>query len=393
MGYECGSYLPMPTLTMRQQRAATDRRRTRKVVLAIVGSLLLHGLLLLVLGWVLPHWPRNHLKGKPLAPLRLTLLPPTETPPAGPDAQKDQEYMRTLDEQKTEEKVKDPNFISDKDTLAASDQPATGDKPLPDQEGKKVPTFDFDTRNYRPGKEAQDAASAAQAAPAQPRTVEQKPEAPSPTATPLPKKSRPRKNPTAQATPPPDADLAAPKAEPSASPEPPAPTPEKPDTEEGNTPPPPTQRQSRNQPTVPGNPTLVPNPGLPKTPGYQPQTIQSKITGNINNRGRSAVQAIGTPMGRYIKSVQDAVGALWYYRVDEKTGVLSDEQVKINFHVDRTGKAVRVHVVDGNHNGALASVSTGSILDADIPPIPPEVASMLAGGELDMDLSFNYTIY
>lgn len=387
----------MPTLITRPSRAAAStaarRRRTRKIALAIVGSLLVHGLLIVGLGWVLPHWPKSHLKGKPLGPITVTILPstePTPTPSPGTAAQNSPEYMRTLDDQKADETPKDPAFISDKDTLAASEKPATGNVPMPTQDGREAPSFDFDTRNYTAGREASDASAAASAAQAQRQTtVEQKTETPQPTATPPPTKSKPRRANAALATPPPNAEMAAPKAEPSASPEPPAPTPEKPDTEEGNTPPVPTQQQSRTKPTTQSNPAAVPNPGQIKTPGYQPQTIQSKFSGNINNRGRSAVQALGTPMGRYIKTVQDSIGALWYYRVEQKMDVLGPGRVHFHFYVDRTGKPVRVRVVEGARDSALSSVSNAAILDADIPPIPPDLVSMLPEGEIEMDLSFD----
>ncbi len=381
----------MPTLTTRQQRAATDRRRARKIALAVVGALLLHALLLLVLGWVLPHWPKSHLRGQPLGPLNVTILPsaePSPTPSAGQDRNA-AEYMRTLDDQKSAEKPQDPNFISDKDTQAASEKPATGNVPMPTQDGREMPSFDFDTRNYTPGKEAADTASQASAAQAQHQTTEeQKAATPSPTATPTPKSKAPRPN-AAQTTPAPDGELAAPKAEPNASPEPPAPSPEKPDAETGNTPPTPTAQQSRTRPTTSNNAATVPNPGQIRTPGYQPQTVQTKFSGNINNRGRSAVAALGTPLGRYIKTVQDSIGALWYFRVEQKMDVLSSGRVKLNFHLDSTGKAVRVHVVDGPKDSALASISTGAILDADIPPIPADVLPLLPAGEFEMELSFD----
>lgn len=385
----------MPTLTTRPKRAATDRRRTQKVVIAIVASLLLHGLLLLVLGWALPHWPKSHLHGGPInGPLRVTILPPEATPTPGPGNAPSREYMRTTDEQRSEKKPDDPAFESDKDTLAASEKPAEGHLPMPSQDGKQREAFDFDTTNYRPGKEASDAASNAPSAPPQPATTEQKPdEPPAPTATPKPKSAQPPKPAVAPATPAPDAELNAPKAEPSATPEVPAPTPEKPEDQTSNTPPQPTRQQSRTQPANQSNPSLVPNPGLPKPPGYQPQTVQTRFSGSINNRGKSAVAAIGTPMGRYIKNVQDSIGALWYYRVDAKMDMLSVGAVKINFHVNRSGRAVRVQVVSGDRNSALASVSTGAIMDADIPPIPSDLAAALPGGEFEMDLSFGFDTY
>lgn len=383
----------MPTLTTRQQRAAASKRRTVKVIFAVIGSLILHFLIVLAVLWIVPHWPKPHYQGKPMSgPLRLQILPPDSPtpPPSGPADAAHPQYMRTTDSQKSDTTPTDPNFISDKDTLAAAEQPAAGDKPLPTQQGRESEEFDFDTTQYRPGKTAQDAASNAPAPQSQAQTQqEQKTETPAPSATPLPKKSRPRRQDTNQATPVPNGELAMNKAEPSATPEPPAPTPEKPEDETANTPPKPTQRQNRSESAAQSNPSIVQNQGPVKPPGYQPMTRQTKAVGSINNRGKPAVQAIGTPLGRYIKTVQDSIGALWYYRTEEKMDLLSTGQVKINFFVERNGHTARVKVISGSQNSALSSVSTGAVMEADIPPIPDEVAALLPGGEMEMELGFD----
>ena len=379
----------MPTLTTRRQRAAAERRRNSwKVALALLGALGLHLVLLPIIVWVATHWPRTPLKGvPPRAPLQVTILPLTDAPPARPN-EPAAPYMRTTEEQQADKKVEDPNFISDHDTLAASEQPATGDQPLPSQEGRKSDAFEFANTNYRPGPTPSEAASAAPAAAAQKKNEEGKQnDAPAPAATPLPAKHRtPRQK--SDATSSPDGALAA--AEPTASPEPPAPTPEKAEDLATNVPPPDKQMQSRTAPSNQSNPSIVPNPGLPKKPGYQPLTRETVFKGSINNRGKSAVQAIGTPMGRYIKNVQDAIGALWYYRTDEKMDVLSVGQIKVHFVIDGSGRARQVKVTSGSGTSALANVSTGAIMDADIPPIPSELFDELPDHQMDMELEFEF---
>ena len=378
----------MPTLTPRQKRAAADKRRTIKVIVAVLGALVLHLILLPLIVLVAAHWPKSHLQGKAMAPLRLTLMPSASpTPePSGPGNKPN--YMRTTAEQEAKEKPNDPDFISDKDTKGASEQPANGAKPIPSQQGRESEALEFANTPYRPGKEASEAASAAPAAPPQTRTEDQKPTpAPEATATPLPNKSRAKRKPTSTSTPAPNGELAAATPEPSAAPEPPVPTPEK-DEETGSTPPPPNRQQSRSQPSTQSNPSLVQSPGLQRPPGYQPMTQQNKVTGSINNRGKSAVTAMGTPLGRYTKIVEDSIGALWYYKVDERMDVLSTGQVKLHFYVDGTGKAKQVRVSAGNANSALAGVSTGAVMEADIPPIPPDVLETLNGQQLEVELGF-----
>ena len=125
--------------------------------------------------------------------------------------------------------------------------------------------------------------------------------------------------------------------------------------------------------------------------GYQPETRQTVIRGNISNRGRSSVAAEATPIGRYKKSVADAIGSRWYYYVNERMGLLSIGTVDVSFKVGPSGKVTGLHVVHSNSNESLTDCSLRSIMDAKLPPIPPDVARTLQDGCLEIDYSF--TIY
>lgn len=125
--------------------------------------------------------------------------------------------------------------------------------------------------------------------------------------------------------------------------------------------------------------------------GYQPETRQTAIHGNISNRGKSSVAADATPIGRYKKAVADAIGSRWYYYVNEQMGLLSVVgSVTISFKVNASGKVTDLRVVSSS-NESLKYCSIRSINDARFPPIPPEVVRTLQNGSLDIDFSF--TIY
>jgi TonB family protein len=115
------------------------------------------------------------------------------------------------------------------------------------------------------------------------------------------------------------------------------------------------------------------------------------IRGNISNRGRSSVAAEATPIGRYKKAVADAIGSRWYYYVDERMGLLSIGTVDVNFKVTASGKVTGLRVVHSNGNESLTDCSLRSIMDAKLPPIPPEVVPTIQNGCLEIDYSF--TIY
>src|SRR5580693_6681053 len=109
----------------------------KKIILAIVGSLILHVIIILGASKVIALWPDGSPPEQKVddTPPQLTML---DTPPPDEKTQ-ERQYLRTNDDQKTDQKPADSMFESDKDTAAASQLPAKGDAPLPTQEGKETP--------------------------------------------------------------------------------------------------------------------------------------------------------------------------------------------------------------------------------------------------------------
>jgi TonB family protein len=103
------------------------------------------------------------------------------------------------------------------------------------------------------------------------------------------------------------------------------------------------------------------------------------------------VAAEATPIGRYKKAVADAIGSRWYYYVDERMGLLSIGTVDVTFKVTASGKVTALRVVHSNGNESLTDCSLRSIMDAKLPPIPPDVVPTIQNGCLEIDYSF--TIY
>jgi len=141
-------------------------------------------------------------------------------------------------------------------------------------------------------------------------------------------------------------------------------------------------------PTPQAKPATPRPPAPPAAPGFQPETRVTRIRGNISNRGRAAVDAAATPLGRYKKMVSDAIGSRWYYYVNDQIGLLNVGTVDIRFTVLPDGKVRGVQVLRNSSNESFASVSINSILKAEIPPIPPEVAKLLENGRIEIDYTF-----
>jgi TonB family protein len=314
--------------------------KRKKITLAVIASLVLHLFLFLaVVGYYTIFPPPANPKGaEDQDTPQLTIL---DTPPD----KEQQPYVRTEDDQKTDQKQDNAPFQSDKDTAAASEKQSNEQAPLPTQDGKSLDSLMFRNNDFSLAMNGQDysreSANGGENAASTP--------APTPDTTPTPA-------PTAK-----DDDLAMLKPTPT-----PLPTPSQ------NT-----AKNSRNQ------------PGAPRT-AYRPQSIISRMQGNIGNRGRSSVSAMGTPQGRFQKAVEDAVGSLWYYFVSQRSDLLSIGTVRIEFTVNARGEVVSARVVSNSSNETLATCSLQSIREAKIPPMPEELVPLVPERGLEFTFSFNY---
>jgi TonB family protein len=146
-------------------------------------------------------------------------------------------------------------------------------------------------------------------------------------------------------------------------------------------------------------PTPTPSRRVQRTPqrqsapptAYRQEQRITRMQGNINNRGRSSIAALGTPQGRFEKAVQDAIGSRWYYYVRERSDLINIGTVQIKFYVRPNGKVEDVKVLRNSSNETLASTSLQSIIEANIPPMPDELSPLLSGDRMEFTMSFNFT--
>jgi outer membrane biosynthesis protein TonB len=123
---------------------------------------------------------------------------------------------------------------------------------------------------------------------------------------------------------------------------------------------------------------------------YRRMKEKTHMVGNITNRGVSAVNALGTPLGRYEKIVIDAIGSRWYAFVDGKRDLASIGTLRVDFNVDRSGKVKGLKITENSSNEAFANLCIQSVMEAQLPPIPEDVASALPAEGLPMEgLSFS----
>src|SRR5215831_17771207 len=121
---------------------------------------------------------------------------------------------------------------------------------------------------------------------------------------------------------------------------------------------------------------------------YRPMKERTHISGRITNRGVSSVNALGTPLGRYMKFLLDAIGSRWYAFVDRQIDLISIGTARVVFVVDRSGHVRNLKVVENSSNETLANVCIQSIQEAQLPPMPDDLAATLPPEGLDMDIPF-----
>lgn len=331
----------------------------RKTIAALAVSIIVHLLIIIFLAFALS------LSLPALQPL------PEETdeqieftiidPPPVPKKQQVQ-YIDTPEANRSEQAPEKPAFESDKNTRAASALPASGALDMPSQEGDNKPWVDLETKDYTAGPTPRPSAPASQP---QQATQAQQAVQPAPMATPQPQpQAKPRETTQLALLEPPK-----PKTEP------------KPEAQK------PVQSQTQQTPQKP----QVAQPARPAAPpGYQPQTRVTRVQGNISNRGRSSVDALDTPMGRYKKMIGDAVGSRWHFYMRERMSVAVQGTAEVTCIVQPDGKLSKVKLVRNSSNESFASICIAAIVEAEVPPIPENLLSTLPGGTFEYSFTFAF---
>ena len=230
------------------------------------------------------------------------------------------------DESKKAPEPKDKTFESNANSIGASETDAAGDLPLPSQAGKDRPFMDLETHPYsRDMKGAQTEQS----------TASQQNAKPAPQPAPL----------TA--------------AE---------------------------QFALLTQKSAPE--TERPTEASQAQSAYRPYKERTRISGNITNRGISAVNALGTPLGQYQKYVLDAIGSRWYTLVEQKNDLVNIGTTDVTFVIDRNGHVKNLKITANTSNETLANVCIQSIQDAQLPPMSEDVVAAVRPEGLPMEIPF-----
>jgi outer membrane biosynthesis protein TonB len=228
------------------------------------------------------------------------------------------------DESKKAPEPKEKTFESNANSVGASELAATGELPLPSQSGKDRPFMDLETNPY--------SLETKGAQPQQSKAASQQKQMPAPQSAPITAAEQ----------------FALLTQKPTAAVEPSTAA---------------SQVQS----------------------AYRRLKERTHISGNITSRGISAVNALGTPLGRYQKIVADSIGSRWYNYVEQKRDLITIGTLRLRFDIDRSGQVKNVKITENSSNEAFANVCVQSVLEAHLPPIPEDVANTLPPEGLEVD--------
>ena len=370
----------------------------RQATIGVIASVVLHlaGFLIMALfAGVLPGMVRpGEVRPQP-EQLELQIMPPEEPKIMEAPVAEEKPFIdgRGLAEAKPAEK---PVFESDKDMTAASEKPATGELPLPSQEGRGKIDNVFETRKAQLGsaKELPPVLEIVPApVPSAPLAREtashEKPAPTAPAATPRPKTAdQPDPAAFAKATleklreveTKSDREIAL-----AAKELPPMPTPAA-KTE------PPVRPAIPQQPPAPQFAKLTtPAPKVPAKSGYQPEQEKSRVEGRITNRGKNAVSAVATPLGKYKAQVYNAIGSRWLFYVKSQMDVLAIGTARVSFFVTRAGRVQDIRVEENTANPSFAEVCERAIRDAEISQPPAGSLDQMRDSRLEYTITF--TLY
>jgi outer membrane biosynthesis protein TonB len=338
---------------------------SRKILWAVLASLFIHLLVAFSLATFSGKLaPLPEVEDKP-AELTIVNVMPTPAP-----IPKNARFMETHKTKESAQAPKEKTFESNANSIAASQIPADGDSLLPSQEGKDRPFTNLETQDASIGLEAQPPiptpASSASATP--------KP-SPTPPMTPTPPRSTPTPPPLTPTPPPPATPAPDQLAMLMATP-PPALTP---------------SEELAASPT-PESAMPTPTPRATEQPesSYRPYLEQTRTRGSITNRGASAVNAVGTPLGRYQKMIYDAIGSRWLYYTKKQMSLISIGNVHVAFSIDRDGRLQNLKMLSNSSNEAFANVCLESIQQSKAPPIPEDVVDVLPPEGLVFEISFTF---
>ncbi len=154
--------------------------------------------------------------------------------------------------------------------------------------------------------------------------------------------------------------------------------------------PPKTPKQGKPAPT----PAELPKPAVAKSatdPAFSGYQRKTAIVGSISRTGRSALDVVDSPLGRYQAVISRAVEQEWQRNCVRHRDFITPGFLTVRFFVETSGKVRTVQFVGSMETGEVQKGFTlNSIRDADIPPMPAAVKKEFEKEPLELIFNFYF---
>lgn len=124
---------------------------------------------------------------------------------------------------------------------------------------------------------------------------------------------------------------------------------------------------------------------------FSPEERQNVLNGRPAKAGRDAVDAEATALGKYKKSVRDAISQKWHRYKQDNADFVTWGILKLEFSVDRHGRVNNLQITKNEANAILAEFSLKAIREAKLPPMPDDVAESV--GAQGLVIQYDIIIY
>ncbi len=126
-------------------------------------------------------------------------------------------------------------------------------------------------------------------------------------------------------------------------------------------------------------------------PAYLAHRRRTNQNGDITDLGEGSVDALATEVGAYKKRVNQAIGRKWHQYRQDRADHVTWGLLKVRFRVTSEGYVRDLKIVKKEASELVTEFSLRAIVDADIPPMPDDVAIEL--GPRGLEMSYNIIIY
>jgi hypothetical protein len=133
------------------------------------------------------------------------------------------------------------------------------------------------------------------------------------------------------------------------------------------------------------------SPATSNDPAFKGNQSKTAIRGSISRTGRSALDVVDTPMGRYHAKISRAVELEWQRNCVRRRDFIVPGYLTARFFLDAQGRVTSVNLVGEIEGGEIQKGFTlDSIREAEIPAMPADVKKEMDGESLELIFNFYF---